>query len=152
VVGNSATIDRCLSAMARLLVVLPVLAMLHGCSTAFAEKRPWSFVTAVGGLKVESPVHSSGRWFLPIQADVSGVRTITARPTTINSSLICEAVTVRVKGQDIFLVLETALAHGDATSVCPVAKLGRLATGRYNVWYGTSRAEGVSLGAVDVAL
>jgi hypothetical protein len=138
--------------MTRHLVVLPALLMLHGCSLAFAEERSWSFVTAVGGLEVGKPVQSSGRWSLPIRADVSGLKTITNKPTTINSALVCEVVKARVKDQDIFLILKTTLAHGDATSICPAAKLGRLATGRYNVWYGAPRAKGISLGTIDVAL
>jgi hypothetical protein len=137
--------------MTRHLTVLSVVLWL-GCSTAFAGDRPWSFVTAVGGLKVGAPVHSDGEWSLPIQGDVSGLKAITNRPTTMNSALVCEAVKARVKGQDIFLMLKTTLVHGDATSACPAAKLGKLANGSYSVWYGTSRAEGVSLGTVRVAL
>src|SRR5688572_9643837 len=134
--------------MTRYLFVLPALLILQGCSLAFAEERPWSFVTAIGGLEVGTPIQSSGRWSLPIRADVSGLQTITNKPTTINSALVCEVVKARVKGQDIFLILKTTLAHGDATSICPAAKLGRLAPGRYSVWYGASRTKGISLGAI----
>jgi hypothetical protein len=138
--------------MKRYLLVLPVFALLPGCSTAFAKEQPWSFVASVGGLQVGVPMHSHGRWSLPIQADVSGAQAITTKPTTFNSAIVCTAVDAKVQGPDIMLVVRTTLAHGGATSVCPAAKLGKLANGSYNVWYGTSRAKGISLGTVRVAL
>jgi len=138
--------------MKRPLTILSFLLLAHGGTVALAKERPWSFVTAVGGLEVGTPVQTNGAWSLPIRADVSGLQAITNKPTTMNSALVCEAVKAQVKGNDIFLVLETGVADGTATSTCPAAKLGRLANGRYNVWYGRSQAESVSLGAVHVAL
>jgi hypothetical protein len=137
--------------MKRYVTVLSVLLIL-GCSLAFAEDQPWSFVKAVGGLKVGAPVQSKDGWLLPIQADVSGSKAITTKPTTINSAIACKSVNARVKGQDIFLVIATTLAHGGMTSDCPAAKLGKLTSESYNVWYGTSRAKENSLGSVRVAL
>lgn len=138
--------------MKRSLNILTILILVHGCSIIFAKEQPWSFVTAVGGLAVGTPVPSNGRWLLPVRADVSGTQVIANKPTTLNSGLVCEAVRAKVKGQDIFLTIKTTLAHKGATSVCPAAKLGRLSSGRYDVWYGTSRAEGTSLGTVRVSL
>ena len=138
--------------MKRLLNSLSSFVLVLGCAVALAAERPWSFVTAVGGLEVGTPVQSNGRWSLPIRSDVSGLQAITNKPTTINSALVCTAVKAQVKGSDIFLVLETSVAHGTATSSCPDADLGRLASGSYNVWYGTSQAKGISLGTVRVAL
>ena len=138
--------------MKPLLTFLSVLFMLHGCAAVLAEERPWSFVTAVGGLEVGTPVRSNETWLLPVRADVSGLQAITNRPTTLNSAVVCEAVKAHFQGQDIFLILETTVAHDAATSRCPAAKLGKLAGGHYDVWYGASRAEGISLGTVDVAL
>ncbi len=137
--------------MKRHLTVLSVV-LWFGCSTALGGEQPWSFVTSVGGLTVGTPVQSDGGWLLPIQADVSGLKAVTTKPTTLNSALVCEAVKANVKGQDIFLMLKTALVHGDATSACPAAKLGKLPNGSYSVWYGTSRSAGISLGTVRVAL
>jgi hypothetical protein len=131
---------------------LSSLVLLLVCSGANAEERPWSFVTAVGGLEIGTPVQSKGKWSLPIRADVSGVRAVTSKPTTMNPALVCNAVKAKVRNNDIFLVLETSVAHGNATSRCPDAKLGKLASGSYNVWYGTSYANAISVGAVLVAL
>ncbi len=138
--------------MKRPLASLASLAFVLGCVVAHAEQRPWSFVTAVGGIQVGTPVQTNGKWSLPIRADVSGLQAITNKPTTMNSALVCEAVKAQVKGNDIFLIIETGVAHGTATSSCPDANLGQLANGSYNVWYGTSQAKGVSLGSVRVAL
>jgi hypothetical protein len=138
--------------MKRLLNSLSSLVLVLGCAVAHAAERPWSFVTAVGGLEVGTPVQSNGRWSLPIRADVSGLQAFTNTPTTMNSALVCKAVRAQVKGNEIFLILETSVAHGTATSSCPDANLGHLATGSYNVWYGTPHAKGASLGTVRVAL
>lgn len=134
------------------LTSLSSLVLVLGCTVAHAEERPWSFVTGAGGLEVGTPVQSNGRWSLPIRADVSGLKAFTNKPTTMNSALVCKAVKAQVKGNDIFLVLETSVAHGAATSSCPDADLGQLANGSYNVWYGKPQAKEISLGAVRVAL
>jgi hypothetical protein len=138
--------------MKHLLNSISSLVFLLCCAVAGAEERPWSFVTTVGGFQIGAPVQSNGKWSLPVRADVSGLQVITNEPTTINSALVCNAIKAQVHGSDIFLVLETGVAHGTGTSKCPDAKLGKLAKGSYNVWYGTSRANGVSLGVVRVAL
>lgn len=136
--------------MTKQIALLAGILSLQGCLMAFAEDRSWAFVTAVGGLEVGAPVQAGNKWQLPVRADVSGLQTITVKPTAINSGLVCKSVQAKVKGQDIFLILETTLAHGNAASVCPAASLGRPAAGRYNLWYGTSRADGVALGTLTI--
>jgi hypothetical protein len=138
--------------MKRSLNFLSSVVLVLGCAVAHAEERLWSFVTDVGGLEVRTPVQSNGRWLLPVRADVSGLQAITNKPTIMNSALVCTAVKAEVKGSDIFLVLETSVAFGTATSSCPDADLGQLAGGSYNVWYGTLQAKRISLGTVRVAL
>ncbi len=120
--------------MNRPLTTLSVLVLVLGCAGAHSEEQTWSFVTAVGGLKVGTPVQSNGRWSLPIQADVAGLNAITNKPSTMKSGLVCKAVKAQVRGDNIFLVLETKVAHGTGTCRCPDAKLGRLADGSYDVW------------------
>jgi hypothetical protein len=128
------------------------LVLALGCAVAQAEEQPWAFVTAVGGLEPGTPVKLGGRWSLPIRADVSGLQSIKNKPTTMNSALVCTAVKAQVRGNDIFLLVETSVTHGTATSSCPNADLGHLAGGSYNVWYGKAQAKGIPLGAVRIAL
>jgi hypothetical protein len=138
--------------MTRLISMPAMLLMLHGCAAIQREEQPWSFVTAVGGLELGSPVHSSNQWELPVRADVSGLHAVTNKPTTMNSGLVCDATKARIEGQDILLVVVTTAPHGTVSSSCPAAKLGALAPGHYNVLYGKTRSEGEALGTIDVGL
>ena len=138
--------------MRRHLPSLAILVTLYGCAAVMTQEQSWSFVTAVGGLEFATPVHVNNRWELPIRADVSGLRAITTEPTTMNSGLVCDSTKANIEGRNIFIVIVTTIPHGKATSVCPAADLGVLVPGQYNVLYGASIAEGVKLGAVDVAL
>jgi hypothetical protein len=139
------------SAMKGSRISLASLVLMLGCTFATAQERPWSFITAVGGLEIGTPVQSNGRWSLPIRADVSGLQPITNRPTTTNSALVCKAVKARVEGNEIFLILETSMAGEGPSSRCPDADLGKLAIGSYTLWYGTPQAKNALLGTVRVA-
>lgn len=129
---------------------LVVAITLCGCTSPMRKEQPWSFVTATGGLELGSPVSVDGRWELPIRANVSGLETITLAPTTMNSGLVCDETRTRVEGRDIFLLIVTTLPHGEASARCPAAKLGALESGRYDILYGSHRAESVRLGTIDL--
>ncbi len=134
------------------LPVLATLALLAACAAAMSEEKSWSFVTSVGGLAWDRPIHEDDGWKLPVRADVSGLQAITNAPTTMNSGLVCDKTRARVDGRDIYIVIVTTIPHGNATSACPAANLGVLEPGQYNVLYGSRGREGVKLGTVDVAL
>jgi hypothetical protein len=138
--------------MTRNLCSLAILVTLHGCAAVLREERPWSFVTAIGGLELAPPVHLKSRWELPVRVDVTGLHAITNEPTIMNSGLVCDATKARVEGRDSRIVIVTTIPHGDVSTLCPSAKLGALAPGQYNILYGANRAEGVPLGVINVEL
>jgi len=110
-----------------LLAVLPLAA--HACCEA------WSFVRSVGGIAVEEPRQIEGSWSLPIRANVSGLETITEKPTALNSALGCKATHAAVERNNIYLTLETSLPTKKINATCPAASLGRIAPGTYTVFY-----------------
>lgn len=116
---------------------LVAFALLTGVGAA-AELRDWKFVQSVGGLKV-GPARrlQDGRVLLPIHCDVSGLRAITRRPTTLNSGLRClpPRVEVRTGESIIYLTIRTGPATGGAKASSPPADLGQAMPGEYALRY-----------------
>jgi hypothetical protein len=131
--------------------LLIMAALLIACG-ALVEERDWSFVKAVGGMSIGTPREENGEWLLPVEADVSGLRTVTVKPTTLNSALACKEVRSSVNNNVIHLSLITALAAKGHSSTCPAAKLGTIAPGRYVVFYGGRKDKVVRLGEVNIGL
>src|SRR5436190_3590397 len=129
-----------------------VLLTLTGCTGVVPQERPWAFVASVGGIAVESPVRTAKGLILPIRADVSGLQTISVKPTTLNSIMACSRTRAEIEGNDIYVTIATSLLREGGSSRCPDAKLGALAAGENNVFYGSDRTDAVRLGEVRVAL
>jgi len=125
---------------------------ITGCAAALAEQRSWSFVTSVGGISIQTPQRSEKGWVLPVLANVSGIEAVTAKPTLLNSALICENTRAVVEGRSIFLTIETGLVRKGTEVRCPPAVLGSIAPGRYQVFYQGPGESAVPLGFADVAL
>ncbi len=129
------------------------LAMLFigGCGIVVPKKMPWSFVESVGGMAVDAPRVEGETLILPVRADVSGLSTITMKPTTMNSALLCPATYAKVKGHDILVAITTDVAgRGNKSSACPPAKLRAPAAGKYQVFYGDQREGAVALGEITI--
>jgi hypothetical protein len=101
-----------------------------------ATPQPWAFMQSAGGVSVGRAIHQGEVWKLPLYCDVSGLRTFTIKPTSMNSGLTWENAQVRIERQEIQLTVRTGLARGQArSSACGTANLGRIARGTYNVVY-----------------
>lgn len=88
---------------------------------------------------------------LPIDCCVGGWRTVTVKPTGINSGLECSAPIVRIDAQSIYITVRTELARkGGLSADCPEANLGELAAGRYAVFYASPGGRDEPLGHVEV--
>jgi len=124
---------------------------LFACS-AFADQRSWLFVQSVGGIEVGAPQQSETGWVLPVRVDVSGLRTITVKPTTLNSGLSCERIEATIEGNAIFLTIHTSVAGGGRSSACPSPRIGRLHAGTYSVFYRSSNEKPVAIGKVSFGL
>ena len=135
-------------AMIRLALLIAMLSVAS-CSVV-ADQRDWDFVQSVGGIAFDSPVQGSGGWILPVQADVSGIRPITVKPTLLNSALACKSVEASVDGRVIYLTLVTGVVSQRRTPICPAAELGWLDPGSYSVIYRGPDRNAVSIGEVVV--
>jgi hypothetical protein len=116
-----------------------IFALLVALNNAHAEDRDWPFVSSVGGMAIGEPTKSGAGWELPINADVSGLRQVTDKPTLLNSALVCD-IKATIAGDTITLVLQTGLVHKGKSSACPAAKLGSLSPGTYQVNYLSNAA------------
>ena len=130
---------------------LYLVVTLFAPSVVLPHEQPWSFVQAVGGLTVEAPRRTNGGIELPMHVDVSGLTTVTHRPTTINSGLICTATRVKVVAQTMHLTIETGPPRLGGSGVCPPAQLGVVPPGVYTVYYGTATNDSTLIGRVTIA-
>jgi len=120
--------------------------------SVLADSESWSFVQSVGGLAIDTPTHGTHGWVLPVRANVSGLETITAKPTTLNSALICESTNAAIEGRNIYITIVSALVHPKTSSRCPPATLGEISAGKYSVFYRGPSETPVRLGEVSIGL
>ena len=110
--------------------------MLAGFATS--DHLNWNFVQAVGGIKVGDPRPiSKGDWIIPTEIDVSGLTTITIKPTTINSALVVRDVRCKIR-QDRILVWVIACVVTDRYNESHWVKgitLKGIKPGKYKVQY-----------------
>jgi hypothetical protein len=117
-----------------------------------AELAQWVFVQSVGGIAIGPPLKSSSGWLLPVQCDVSGLKTITTQPTTLNSGIACVETRAVAEGSSIFVTVVTDIAGPGRSASCPAASLGAIAPGHYSVKYRDRDGQAISLGEVTIAL
>jgi len=128
--------------LASLMCILP----LAVCS----EPKSWSFMQSVGGIAIGEALERKGAWFLPVQANVAGLESITVKPVMLNSALICESVSARIVGESIFLTVNAGLLRDGYTRRCPEASLGTPKAGEYRVFYGHGEGEAAPLGRIVI--
>jgi len=126
-----------------LLCILPLSVCSH--------PEDWRFVQSVGGLELAAKSVSEGVWSLAVRANVSGLEEITAKPTVVNSALICESTTASVEGSDIYLTINTGVVRDGYTRLCPSANLGKVDPGNYQVLYRSPNGESQALGQVTLS-
>lgn len=117
-------------------------------SAAAAQQQPWSFVQAAGGLRLGKPIPRPAGWALPVDADVSGLRTITTKPTMVNLALVCSETQVTLEGQALYITLVTRSAGPAGESRCPPVFISNSLAGQYTVFYRYGGQTPVRLGDV----
>ncbi|WMW81310.1 hypothetical protein RF679_03265 [Undibacterium cyanobacteriorum] len=136
--------------MIRLLIAITLLA-LSGCSVN-TESQSWHFVQSVGGITVGTPVRVDRDWRLPLNANVSGLKEFTAKPSTMNSGMDCRSVDVSIEGSAIFLTIKSGPAAEARNAQCPPAFLGQLKDGKYDVFYRGANEAPARIGEVSIGL
>lgn len=114
--------------------------------------RSWEFMASVGGVAVDEPIRNpDGSVTLPVKCDVSGLTTITKKPTMINSALVVTGIDKDVEERQILISVHTGLASKNTTSVCSAVGLGNIPPGEYQVYYYGSDRKKHPIGKVAVA-
>ncbi len=127
--------------MGRIEIVLLTLLAAAGlqapaCADDFIEPRSWHFLNARGGIALEQPFREGGQWLLPVSCNVSGIKTINAKPTTRHSQLAWAETVAKVDGFSIYLTIHTARQSPDyPTAICDAAAINYLEPGVYDVFY-----------------
>src|SRR5262245_65300230 len=79
--------------------------------------EPWAFVQSVGGIRIGAATRMpDGRVQLPIECDVSGIRSITRAPQTMNSSIGVSKILAATESRRIAISLRTGIGEASA---CP---------------------------------
>ncbi|MFZ3220854.1 MAG: hypothetical protein WA174_12515 [Rhodoferax sp.] len=124
-----------------------VLALLASAAAA-QQQQPWSFVQAAGGLRLGKPVPRPTGWMLPVDADVSGLSTITTQPTAVHPALVCRETRATLEGQALYLTLITGTSGTGGTPRCAPVFISNALAGRYTVFYRFAGEPPVRLGEV----
>ncbi len=109
---------------------------LNSCMGLFRHECDWAFIQSVGGIKIDEPYLTKDGWFLPVQCDVSGLTTITNKPTTMNSALKCVKVGYFKKKSSVFITIYTgSIGYRNKTCRCDGINIGHLKEGEYSIYY-----------------
>jgi hypothetical protein len=117
---------------------------------ALAEKMDWTFIQSIGGISVGVPLRTEDGFYLPIDCDVSGLKQVTVKPTTINSALVCSKVYVSIKGNNIYITISTGLPGGRENSQCSAVKIGYPESGDYAVFYKDPKGPTYEIGKIKI--
>lgn len=110
----------------------------------------WDFIQSVGGIRIGEPEKKeNASWALPVVCDVSGLTTISQKPTTMNSGLVVTRMLYQVAGNEIHIsvVLNTPL-NTSRTSQCIEIVVSGVNTGAYRVLYEEPNKAKHALGTV----
>lgn len=132
-----------------LLVAATVHAGVIGWLTS--DVRDWAFVRKTGGIRISQPVMIDGKRLLPVEYDVSGVTTVTEKPTLMNSGLAVRKIEVRQDGAQLVIrVVTQAVEKGTLVGPGHYADLAGIPSGRYRVYYGTAGDAAKDLGTIEI--
>lgn len=68
-----------------------------------SDERDWDFVQRTGGIRISEPIQREGKTFLPVEYDVSGLSTITRKPTLMNSGLTVRKIEAKRDQTEIII-------------------------------------------------
>lgn len=95
-----------------------------------AESQDWNFIGSVGGMKVEL----AGDRLL-VACNVSGAKTITTRPTIVNSGMGIRELKTSRSDYTIFLTVVTAAWKKGMSTECDSISLSEYPAGAYAIAY-----------------
>lgn len=135
------------------LSVLAVLALVLSvsCCKLRGDTASWTFIQKTGGIKTEKPLETEDGFYLPIICNVSGLDSITVKPTTINSALSCIRIKLAIRGNAIHLKVVTGVAMSNIYDCkCKAVCIGDLKPGDYTVYYGNEAIPERQIGSFTI--
>ncbi len=101
------------------------------------EISDWEFIQKVGGIKTGVPLETEDGFYLPVLCNVSGLDSITTKPTLLNSALSCLKTRFSIKGNTIHLKVVAGISFSKRDNChCKAIHIGHLKSGNYIVYYG----------------
>jgi hypothetical protein len=123
-------------------IALSVLILLILFNTIARKTSDWNFIQSVGGIKIENPLLTENGFYLPVICNVSGLDSITIKPTGLNSALSCIKSKVTIDGNKIYLKVVNGIAFSKRTNCnCKAVNIGYLNEGIYQVYYKASNSD-----------
>jgi len=121
--------------------------LLEACA---GEQRDWAFVQSVGGLAVGAPYRTPAGVMLPVDIDITGLRSITTKPTTMNSGLALKEIVIRPQGNTLLLKVMTTLGGKGSSPSSKDLLVGNLEPGRYAVLFTEPGGATIEVGNITV--
>jgi hypothetical protein len=118
-------------------LTLLVLVLFVSFETLTRETEDWDFIQTVGGIKTETPLETEEGFYLPVKCNVSGLDSVTIKPTMLNSALSCLKIKSTINGNTIHLKVVAGFAMTKNFDCnCRAVRVGDLGSGNYIVYYG----------------
>lgn len=118
-------------------LTLLVVFVLISFETLTRKTEDWDFIQKVGGIMIETPLKTEEGFYLPVKCNVSGLDSVTIKPTTLNSALSCLKIKSTVNGNIIHMKVIAGLALTKKSDCnCKTVRVGDLEPGNYMVYYG----------------
>ncbi|MDD5521602.1 MAG: hypothetical protein PHI84_12355 [Kiritimatiellae bacterium] len=141
--------------MKRKLIILSQLSLLICCTSCVSlitsRGQSWEMIQSVGGLRVDNPVtQTDGTIFLPVICNVSGLDTVTVKPTMLNSALVVRKIATKCRKDSIQLQIVTCVVDNKHTSITKGVYLGRMKKGSYLVQYLNPDGSVVKLREIEI--
>ena len=115
-----------------------------------SEPRDWQFIQSVGGIDIDPVIQKSGKPMLPVTFDVSGLSTVTCKPTTMNSGLVFYKFDVKHSDGNITIRVVTSVPDTTKDTLIHYLDLSEIRKGAYQVYYETAGDSEKRLGAIEI--
>ena len=116
-----------------------------------SQHRDWEFVQRTGGIRIEDARVVEGKKVLPVEYDVSGLSTVTRKPTTMNSGLAVRKIIVSKRnGNLVIKVVTQVVENKNVTGRIHFVDLSAIPPGKYEVFYDVTGDPEKRLGQIEI--
>jgi hypothetical protein len=115
------------------------------------EHKDWEFIQSVGGMSIGKPYRTEKGIMLPVNCDISGLRTITIKPQMMNSGMSVKEIQTERIDNIISLSLITSVAGQGRKSTCDDLLIGNIPSGKYSIVYKEPNGSFVQITEIEIA-